>query len=280
METGICEEISRFVKESPANRFPGSSEPYFDAPLVGFASVADPLFGDYKKIIGKFHQTPQEIMENTFGSNVSAGTVISWILPITKVTRNSNRLETRYPSRQWAQTRSFGEDFNSVVRRHVVDYLTNLGYQALAPQLHPGWRQLADSPVGVASTWSERHAAYACGLGTFSLSDALITPKGIAHRCGSVITNLTTPPTERSNADHRFNCLYFREGSCGLCMTRCPVGAITPMGHDKFRCRDLVYGEAPKAVGELYGVPHTGCGLCQTKVPCEGGIPKGRVTAP
>jgi len=39
--------------------------------------------------------------------------------------------------------------------------------------------------VGPASSWSERHAAYAAGLGTFSLNDALITPKGIAHRLGS-----------------------------------------------------------------------------------------------
>jgi hypothetical protein len=35
-------------------------------------------------------------------------------------------------------------------------------------------------------------------------------------------------------------------------------------------------GTIPKAVGERYGGTHTGCGLCQTRVPCEAGIPPGK----
>ena len=38
----------------------------------------------------------------------------------------------------------------------------------------------------IASDWSERHAAYAAGLGTFGLTRALITEKGIAGRFGSL----------------------------------------------------------------------------------------------
>jgi len=272
MEEIIRNEIRRFVSESGDNRFAGNDDRYFDEPLVGFAAADDPLFIQYKEIIGDFHLTPQELMADDLPERFR-GTVISWVLPITATTRKSNRMETHYPSLKWAQTRSFGEDFNCILRRHIEYFLTGLGYQAIAPQLHPSWRGLPDSPAGIASTWSERHVAYACGLGTFSLSDALITPKGIAHRCGSVITNLKLTPSLRPYPDHRCNCLFFREGSCGLCMTRCPVGAITPMGHDKARCREYVYGEAPKVVGELYGIPHTGCGLCQTRVPCEAGIP-------
>lgn len=279
MDEIIRNEISRFVSESEDNRFPGSDDRYFEEPLVGFAAADDPLFLQYKEIIGDFHLTPQEIMADELTERFR-GTVISWILPITAATRKSNRMESHYPSLKWAQTRSFGEDFNCILRRHMEYFLIGLGYQAIAPLLHPAWRTLSDSPVGIASTWSERHAAYACGLGTFSLNDALITPKGIAHRCGSVITNLKLTPSPRSYPDHRFNCLYFREGSCELCIARCPAGAITSMGHDKVRCRKFVYEDAIKTVGGLYGVAHTGCGLCQTKVPCEAGIPKGRIPAP
>lgn len=279
MEEIIRSEIRRFVSESEDNRFSGSDDRYFDEPLVGFAAADDPLFQQYKEIIGDFHLTPQELMADDMTERFR-GTVISWVLPITAVTRKSNREETHYPSLKWAQTRSFGEDFNCFLRRHMEYFLTGLGYQAIAPPLHPAWRTLSDSSVGIASTWSERHAAYACGLGTFSLNDALITPKGIAHRCGSVITNLKLTPSPQPYSDHRFNCLYFREGSCGLCITRCPAGAITSMGHDKVMCRKFVYEDAIKTLGGLYGVPHTGCGLCQTKVPCEAGIPKGRIPAP
>jgi len=37
-----------------------------------------------------------------------------------------------------------------------------------------------------------------------------------------------------------------------------------------------VYGELRKTAGILYGVMETGCGLCQTRVPCEFGVPVGR----
>jgi epoxyqueuosine reductase QueG len=275
VETQIRNEIVQFVWESPANRFPDSNEPYFDEPLVGFAAADDQLFVDYKTIIGDFHQTPQEVMTSTLAAEGQAATVISWILPITKQTRVSNRPEGQFPSRAWAQTRFFGEQFNAALRRHLVAWLAERGWLGVAPQLATSWKEYSDTPVGVASTWSERHAAYAAGLGTFSLNDALITPKGIAHRCGSVITNLQLTPSERLYPNHRHNCLYYRDGSCGLCIARCPAGALSCDGHDKIKCRQYVYTTVIEAVSDRFGTAQTGCGLCQTKVPCEAGIPRG-----
>jgi len=77
---------------------------------------------------------------------------------------------------------------------------------------------------GFASAWSERHVAYASGLGTFGLCDGLITPKGKAMRCGSVAAQIQVPPTPRPYQDHHAYCLHFSQGSCGLCITRCPSG--------------------------------------------------------
>ena len=271
MEERIRTEVSRFVRESPLNRFPESDEAYFDEPLVGFAAADDPIFQDYKRIIGEFHCTPAEVMAS--GDPSRATSVISWVLPITAQTRESNRHETAYPSRAWARTRHFGEQFNAALRRHLVAWLEAQAHHAVAPQLAPIWKEYPDTPVGIASTWSERHAAYAAGLGTFSLNDALITPRGIAHRCGSVVTDLSLAPTPRPYPHFRHNCLYYREKSCGACIGRCPVQALSPEGHDKARCRDYVYVTVVEAVAENYGVTATGCGLCQTKVPCEGQIP-------
>jgi epoxyqueuosine reductase len=273
MEQKVRDEIRGFADESPGNRRPENGGPYFDEPLVGFAAADDPLFARYKEIIGPFHLTPQELMASVFGPEARAATIICWSLPITTATRVSNRCEKTWPSREWAETRNFGEQFNGSLRRHLVAYLTGLGHQAVAPQFAPAWQEFADTPVGIASTWSERHAAYAAGLGTFSLNDALITPRGIAHRLGSIITDLPLLPSPRPYADHRSNCLYYREGSCGACIGRCPVEAISWDGHDKTKCRAYVYGSVPAAVGERYGVAATGCGLCQTGVPCEAAIP-------
>ena len=277
MEEQICNEIRRFVRDSPANRFPGDGEPYFDEPLIGFAAADDPLFASYQEIIGAFHQTPQQVLTGACGAGGRAATVICWVLPITLATRESNRREAVYPSAAWARTRNFGEQFNALLRRHLVSWLEERGELAVAPQLAAGWQEFRQTPVGLASSWSERHAAYAAGLGTFSLNDALITPRGIAHRLGSVITDLALAPTPRPYADHRHNCLYLREGSCALCVARCPAGALSRAGHDKAACLEYVYHTVVEAVAGEYGVTATGCGLCQTKVPCEAQIPRGAV---
>lgn len=276
MEKVIRDEILRFVRESPDNRFPDSDRPYFEEPLIGFAAAADPLFSEYKRVIGDFHLTPGEIIENTYGVGIGeARTVVCWILPISRATRESNRREEKMPSREWALTRAHGEHFNTLLRMHLVEMLGLWGTQAVAPLLSGMWRPVLDPRVGMASTWSERHAAYAAGLGTFSLNDGFITDRGIAHRCGSIITNETITPTRRTCRDPWSNCLFSRDGSCGLCIERCPVGAISHQGHDKEKCQAFVYGELREPAGILYGVMETGCGLCQTRVPCESGVPVG-----
>jgi len=266
MEALLRNEIIRFIAGHPGNRLPDMDSPYLDSPLVGYASAGDMIFHDYRQIIGPFHLLPGELLSG-------AASVISWILPISRVVRESNRTQTELPSREWALTRTHGETVNGDLRRHLVAWLEGQGHRAVAPQYSPLWQEFRETPVGIASRWSERHAAYAAGLGTFSLNDGFISPRGIAHRCGSVITTLTLTPTPRKSISHRSNCLHYHDGSCGACIARCPVGAITRNGHDKARCRELVYGTAPDKLSKVYGVSQTGCGLCQTKVPCEAAIP-------
>ncbi len=275
-EKTVRETISRFVLESPENRFPGNGAPYFEAPLVGFASASDPLFLQYKHIIGEYHLTPSQLLESAFGPDAGKqGTVICWILPVTASTLASNRVQKRWPSREWAYTRSYGEAFNNRLREQMVKFMAAIGQRALAPLLDKAWR-IVETEAGPSSTWSERHAAYAAGLGTFSLNDGFITEKGMAHRCGSVITDLVLTTSPRPYKDRAEYCLFHREGTCGACIARCPADAISKDGHDKKKCYLYAYREITDAVGRQYGVDALGCGLCQTGVPCESQIPSGR----
>jgi epoxyqueuosine reductase len=258
--------IIRFIVDHPGNHVPDNDSPYLDEPLVGFASAVDRIFREYQQIIGPFHLLPGELLSG-------AASVVSWILPINRLVRESNRRQADFPSREWALTRTYAEVINGDLRRHLVAWLEGQGYKAVAPQYSPLWEEFSDTPVGIASRWSERHAAYAAGLGTFSLSDGFISVRGIAHRCGSVITTLPLTPTPRTFSNHLSNCLYYHDSSCGACIARCPVNALSRSGHDKSRCREFVYGAAPGKLSKEYGVPQTGCGLCQTKVPCEAAIP-------
>jgi epoxyqueuosine reductase QueG len=116
--------------------------------------------------------------------------------------------------------------------------------------------------------------AHAAGLGTFGLSDGLITPAGKAHRLGSVVVELATAVPERPYPDHHAYCLFYARGTCGTCMARCPVGAITPQGHDKRLCKAHLDSTRP-IVRERFGFEGYACGLCQTGTPCEAGIPEG-----
>ncbi len=277
--------IKNFLNENNQNRRTQLDNGlYWEEPLVGFASGMDPLFFEYKSIIGSFHLTPREIIAAALKEKgrelllpeYEQVSVISWILPTAEDTRKSNRKEEKFPSKLWAYTRDFGETCNGALRRHVVGFLEDLGFVAVAPLLMPTFRYFRDEKVGWASPWSERHVAYTCGLGTFSLNDGLITPKGMAIRIGSVVTLLKLTPSERKYGHHKENCLLFRNEKCGKCIPRCPAGAITEEGHDKDRCNEYINSEPLKAKRQGYGLqnPPPACGLCQTGVPCEFEIPR------
>jgi epoxyqueuosine reductase len=271
--TGVIQD---FIRESPENTLQNpANEKAWDDPLVGFSCGADPLYQTYKEVVGPFHWTPWEIFTHTFpGTPVEPAelTVISWILPQTAATKADNRAQTCHPSERWARSRLFGEQANDKLREHVVEALKEKGYPAVAPVLSPQWEWRESERYVFASPWSERHAAHASGLGTFGLCDGLITPVGKAMRTGSVVARMQIPPTPRPYQDHRAYCTFFTQGTCGLCIARCPAGAITEAGHDKAKCREYVRGTT-EFVKANYGFEVYGCGLCQTGVPCESGIP-------
>ena len=278
MKIRLTQLIEAFVKNSPENSLKMEpDEKAWDEVLVGFSSGADPLYEQYKEVVGELHWTPLEAFSIKFPDatvNPEDLTVISWVLPQREATKADNRKETFYPSRRWVQARFPGEEFNNCLRRHVVQELGNMDIRSVAPVLLPEWSWAKSERYVLASKWSERHAAYAAGLGTFGLCDGLITAKGKAHRVGSVIANLSVPATERPYEDHHAYCLFFYDGSCGGCRKRCPVGAITEKGHDKGKCWNHAGVTCAEFVKKNYGFDGYGCGLCQTGVPCESGIPE------
>lgn len=286
----IADEIKLFVRESPLNRLTKiDSSPIWEEPLVGFADGDDPIFDLFKEVVDHFHLTPREVLATHLQSlpetpkaDISRVAVISWVLPVARKTKLSNRRMTQGPSQRWNNTRFQGEEVSVALRRHLVSWLETQGYVAVAPLL-ASFYEVRRSPEPIAANWSERHIAYAAGHGTFSLSEGLITSKGVANRCGSVVVNAALDPTPRAYHHHLEYCLHFADGTCGECIKRCPCGAITLDGHDKAKCRELMnitqvhWTKKPGYMGH-----YSGCGLCQTGVPCESRIPqrKGLVILP
>jgi epoxyqueuosine reductase len=271
--------ITGFVARSPKNRLgPDHPEPAFDAPIVGFSSGADPLYGEFVAHIGEFYLTPLLIFQKAFPESPLVAprdlTVISWILPSTAAVRREQAAQAKRPSERWVRVRFFGEEFNNALRRHMVETLAEQGIQAVAPMLTDFWQRVDQGAYAPCSNWSERHAAHASGLGTFGLCDGLITPKGKAMRTGSVVARIDVPATSRPYRDHRAYCLYFSHNTCGRCIQRCPVNAINAEGHNKQRCQAYTEGKMPGFAKQAYDIEIPACGLCQVNVPCMDHIPR------
>jgi len=282
----IEDEIRAFVRTSSLNRMPIMDNPViYDEPLVGFADGDDPIFTEYKNIIAPTHLTPREALAKThhkspedMPENIS---VISWILPVTRLIRESNHRNTVNPSRLWTSVEYYGEYiFLEAMLEHVVEFLTEMGYLAAAPAIEPyfkdtmmelkingeEWDIVKIKEKGV-SNWSEKHVAYAAGLGTLSFSGNFISERGVAINIGSVVTSLVLPASQRTAENPYANCLFYTTGTCKACAARCPAGAIDESGHDDIKCANHFF--EIRYLEKKYNIGRAGCGMCMTKVPCE-----------
>ncbi len=271
----ITKHIESWIDNIANNALePGSELKAFDKPLIGLASGDDELFYFLKDDIGPdFYWTPERTFLLAFpDEKVRADelSVIAWVLPQTEHTRLAHRKAINMPSVEWSKARHYGEKVNENLRRYVVDLFAEAGFQACAPVLLPQWTRALSDQYGFASSWSERHTAHVCGLGTFGVSDGLITPAGKAIRVGSVIVRKQYTPTPRPYKHHNEWCLFHSTGKCLVCMRRCPSGAISKTGHDKVRCKEYIRNVTAVYVEEeQLGFRVNSCGLCQTKTPCE-----------
>ena len=230
-----------------------------------------------KEHIGDFHWVPIEAFSLAYDppeTGADALTVMSLALCHTDETKRANRDQTIYPSESWARARVQGQNCSRALQLALADTLNEKGYPTVVPSLLPEFREQASQRFGQASSWSERHVAYISGLGTFGLSGGLITSKGQAARFGSLIIQAEIPPTARSYDDPFGYCLHYLEGSCAVCAERCPSGSIDPGGRSKPACKQHLDSRTADHVRRQYGFDGYGCGLCQTGVPCESGIPE------
>jgi len=249
--------------------------------IVGFASGNDPIFNEYKEIIGSFHLTPVETFtkfceRNNLTPSFDNLSVVAFVLPISEKTKKENlKFSDEMPSERWAHTRLFGEQSNQKLQKHLVNELEKEGIRALAPMTKKYLFEIhRKHKKGVwASTWSHRHMLFAAGLGSFGLSDGFINERGKAMRCGSIVVDYELPSDrEKRPSDPYELCI-----ECGDCVNNCPVGAITfETRHDKQKCYEHVKSTVPY-INKHYGINIYGCGKCQVGVACENKVPQKKV---
>lgn len=276
----IIHIIEETVVQSPHNSFAAMGmpqEPMWGTPIVGFARGDDPYFRHYKETIGEFYWLPKEVFRLGFDQEVddSQLTVISIGFPQTSKTKEDQKKADVMPCDRWLYTRGEWEHMIDQITGEIVSRLKESGAQAVSLDSIKEFSRHRSEAFGIASNWSHRHTAFVAGLGTFGLSDGLITEKGKAMRFTTIILKGSIEPTRRPYQDHHAYCGFYTNNQCGACMARCPVNAITRDGHDKEICSAYLQ-KIKNEIGPDYVKNSnyiSGCGLCQSRVPCQDRIP-------
>lgn len=281
--------IEKILSTSALNRLPGEfgGERIFTAPLLGVARGDDPMFLKFKEVVHPEHLTPHEMwVKSGLGeaTNLSSQLqAISIVFPFDRAIRQAGKDSRDMPPEIYCVARNLANGFKREVVTRTVAFFQEAGFKAMAGMLSPAYEILAREAPRIASTWSERHVAFAAGLGTFSLHEGFITEAGCNVRLASVLTDAPLEITPRQSDDPFANCLQHTTGKCGKCVKRCPGGALSLEGHDKIKCYlfgRVVDQEMNQRVGRFL---HThrrvidgkeqitypvGCALCQFGVPC------------
>ena len=246
----ILEHIHAFVREYQKER---ELTARWKQPLMGFADVNSPYIRSLKELISPTHYLPEEFLPD-------CKTILCYFFPFTEEIARSNE-EGEEPSAVWVRAYQETNQMFAELNQSLAELFASWGYRAVSPD-----------PVGmidedhIYSNWFQRHIAYAAGLGTFGMNNMLITEAGTCGRFYSLITDY---PADTDGPVPEERCLYKRNGSCGLCVRRCPVHALTlESGFDRVACqRHLV--EFEKRLGADV------CGKCTLQLPCTYRIPNG-----
>jgi epoxyqueuosine reductase QueG len=238
----------------------------YDEPVIGYAAASDPLFSELTKpeVIGDHHLMPGAWL-------AGAQTVISAFLPFTETPRKANSADMNWPADEWLHARIEGQECIQALFQYAAEMLVKEGFAAVVPITDPRFKMwhpyIKDrSQQGFySSNWSERHVAYICGIGTFGLSTGLITEKGTAGRCISLVTNAFFEPSPRTYTKIDEYCIH-----CGACIRNCPANAISEKRKEHPPCSVFL-----DQVKEKHS-PRYGCGKCQVQVPCENRNPTRR----
>lgn len=249
MRTYITNTIRQFIEDYARQQ---SILEMWENPIVRFASAHDPLFRELKHIVGESHETPKELL-------VNAETVICYFIPFARSVPKSNKDNKVMASEEWASAYVETNKLIIALNDRIASRLKEEGFDsAVLPPTHNFDKK------SLVSDWSHKHVGYIAGIGKFGLHHMLITDKGCCGRLGSVVTSAYLSPSTRTEIEY---CLNRSEGTCGVCIGKCPLDALNPESvMDKQRCYDylLEHAEKYKALG-MADV----CGKCSSMTPCS-----------
>jgi Uncharacterized Fe-S protein len=212
------------------------------SPIIAYADADDPYILKLREHIPG-HLTPNDILDN-------ASSVISYFIPFVRRIGDSNAIG-KGPTEEWAdayiRTNSMAEDLNG----HIIEELNAMGFDAAFPNVRMN--------ENIMSIWSQRHVAYAAGLGTFGMNNMLIFDKGCCGRYFSVVTSAKIVPDVKIKQER---CLQKSGNGCMSCSVKCPVSALSVKGFDRTKCYEHISKNEERVSADV-------CGKCVCGMPCS-----------
>jgi epoxyqueuosine reductase QueG len=249
---GIRTIIETYVREYPKTL--GITN-IWRKPLAAFASVDD-RFSILPTIAAPDHALPKDLLPE-------GRTVIVFFIPFTRALAKENH-PGETPCLNWGVAYQQTNVLINLLCRHIQQMLEKAGYaSALVPATHNFDHET------LMARWSHKHLGYISGLGRFGVNAQFITPSGCAGRLGSLVTaaDLGNHPLVKEKE----LCLHKNGHECLVCVSRCPVGAVSEKtGIARQKCW-VRLKENLKILGALQVMdPSTHvCGKCQVLLPCS-----------
>ena len=212
--------------------------------IVGFVEADNPKYKELDEIIGNKMISPRAILPE-------AQTVIVYFLPYCEQLGRTIHGEASI-YQEWSDHYTVTNQLLSAISEKIILFLEKNGYKVTG--IPPTNNYDADT---LTAQWSHKSTAVMAGIGSFGLNHLVVTKYGTAGRLNSLITEAKIAESEYTG--HQY-CLYYQSGKCKACLEKCPTGAISEHGIDKFRCNAYLDG---KNVHES----QQGCPMCSSG-PC------------
>ena len=245
--SAVAELISTTIFQSVAA---SKTQTEYRHPLIAYTSAGNPLFKRLRELVTPQHLLPQDLLPD-------AVSVVSFFIPFSKRVVISNSRDKEKVSPEWAKAYIETNALIGHITQLIIETLVEQGIQAVTvPATHNF------DPATLISKWGHKSVAVVAGLGSFGLNQLVITDAGCAGRFGSLVLNAELPYTDLKSKER---CLYFYDGSCQECISRCPIGALQ---QENFLDKQLCWQQCQKNEREYFSLGKADvCGKCSTG-PC------------
>lgn len=233
--------LDNVLSTAEAHKKSNGLEDLFDNPIVGYASVKNPLFKKFFDL--DWSQHPKEIYR-------PGSTVVVHFLPFSQKVIDSNRKGGKI-SEEWVKAYNSALLFSAIINDSIMDTLQQVGRVSSLTNVPKDWNEKRGGP-----NWSHKLAAYVAGMGDFGIAGSFNTSAGSSGRFGSIITEFTIEPSKEwpqwEESDLRelnpiiehIRKSHMIEGGEEIVVDDskillCPARAISTKGVDLNKCREF-----------------------------------------